>query len=53
MSVSDDGHGIDPRARTEGLGLIVLAERLSLVDGELTVDSSPGAGTTVTARAPI
>ena len=52
MSVTDDGHGIDPRARTSGLGLLVLTERLSLVDGELTVQSSPD-GTTITARAPI
>ncbi len=53
VSVADDGHGIDPRARSTGLGLVVLAERLSLVDGELTIESSPGEGTTVTARVPI
>jgi signal transduction histidine kinase len=50
LSVADDGHGIESPGRTRGLGLLVLRERLLLVDGELEVESAPGAGTTVRAR---
>ena len=53
LSVSDDGVGFEPRATTGALGLVVLAERLALVNGVLAIDSAPGAGTTVTAQAPI
>ena len=53
LSVSDDGTGFDPRARHGRLGLTVLAERLSLVDGGLPIDSSPGAGTSSARRVPV
>jgi signal transduction histidine kinase len=49
LTVADDGRGIASRGRSAGLGLLVLRERLLLVDGELEVESSPGAGTTVRA----
>ena len=39
------------RARGE-LGLTVLGERLALVDGALSIDSSPGAGTKLSATVP-
>jgi len=35
-----------------GLGLISMRERLQLVNGELSVKSKPGAGTTIRARVP-
>ncbi len=53
LSVSDDGTGFDPRAGTGELGLTVLGERLALVDGALSIDSSPGAGTKLSARVPV
>ena len=55
LKVSDDGIGFDPEeaARGDGLGLIHMRERLTLVNGELLVESRPGAGTTVIARVPI
>jgi PAS domain S-box-containing protein len=55
LSVSDHGIGFDPAeaAKGEGLGLIHMRERLTLVNGELLVESRPGAGTTITARVPV
>jgi signal transduction histidine kinase len=53
LIIEDDGCGFDPdlaaernMARTDGgLGLAGMRERLSLVNGELKIESSPGAGT--------
>ena len=51
-TVGDDGCGFDePRAGGSGLGR--LAERLTLVGGRLSVESTPGVGTVVRARVPI
>jgi signal transduction histidine kinase len=51
VTVADNGRGgADP---TAGSGLRGLADRLAAVGGELKVASSPGAGTTLTARVPI
>jgi PAS domain S-box-containing protein len=54
LEVSDDGVGFDVEAATTryGLGLVSMRERLSLVDGELFLDSRPGAGTRVRASVP-
>jgi signal transduction histidine kinase len=37
-------------ARADRLGLLGMKERLSLLDGALTVESSPGGGTTLVAE---
>jgi signal transduction histidine kinase len=49
LEVSDDGRGFDPEPAAEsgGLGLIGMAERAALLKGHFSVDSRPGAGTTV------
>jgi len=39
--------------KTRGLGLISMAERVKLVDGQLSVDSQPNRGTTIHARVPL
>jgi PAS domain S-box-containing protein len=53
LTIVDEGVGFDQRAaRTRGLGLTSMRERMKLVDGELSIDSKPGAGTTVSARVP-
>jgi signal transduction histidine kinase len=51
LQVTDDGRGFVPFApdRVGGLGLHSAAERLGSVGGTLTVDSAPGAGTTLRA----
>jgi signal transduction histidine kinase len=57
--VEDDGVGFDVAAKFEAadgrgrLGLVGMKERLSGIDGKLQIESSPGAGTTLTIRAPI
>lgn len=53
--VEDDGRGFDPEAAQDSgrLGLIGMRERVSLFGGELSVESSPGAGATIIARVPL
>jgi len=55
LTVSDLGVGFNPHdaQAQRGLGLISMRERLELVDGELSITSQPGHGTTITARAPL
>jgi signal transduction histidine kinase len=55
MDVIDRGHGFDPETlgHRRGLGLISMKERLNLVDGEIHVESRPGAGTTVRVCVPL
>ncbi|MFJ2738943.1 sensor histidine kinase [Streptomyces sp. NPDC087440] len=50
IQVRDDGRG--GASLDGGTGMSGLAERLGAVDGLFTVDSPPGAGTTVTAELP-
>jgi signal transduction histidine kinase len=46
--LEDDGGGFDPNAvRSDSLGLEGMRERVALHDGRLTVESAPGAGTTL------
>jgi signal transduction histidine kinase/ABC-type uncharacterized transport system substrate-binding protein len=55
LAVHDNGVGFDP-TRKQGrpsLGLAGMRQRLSLVDGELLIDSAPGDGTNIVARAPL
>ncbi|HET9214781.1 MAG TPA: GAF domain-containing sensor histidine kinase [Gaiellaceae bacterium] len=52
--IEDDGRGFEPdQVREEGLGLLGMRERLSLVDGTLLVESRRGAGTTLVAEVPL
>jgi signal transduction histidine kinase/ligand-binding sensor domain-containing protein len=53
LRVSDDGRGFDPAAASDGHGLTSLRERARAIGGELTIESSPGQGTTVRLRAPL
>ena len=55
LAVRDNGVGFDP-TRKQGrpsLGLAGMRQRLALVDGELLINSAPGGGTSVVARAPL
>lgn len=54
LSVTDSGVGFDWLAAMDrkGIGLISMRERLRLVNGELSIQSEPGRGTTVLARIP-
>lgn len=58
MIVDDDGHGFDVEAvlhRRDGrrFGLLGIRERVSLVGGTLSIESSPGSGTTLYVRVPL
>jgi len=55
LRIEDEGDGfeLDGALRKGGLGLISMEERVRLVDGKLTVESAPSAGTTVIAFVPL
>ena len=51
--IEDDGRGFDlGRAREDGLGLVGMRERVGLVGGRLTIESSEGTGTTLVVEVP-
>ncbi len=51
FDVTDEGPGLPDAQRVgDGTGLVGMADRLAAVGGLLTVDSQPGAGTTVSGR---
>jgi len=50
FEVADDGSGFDPGTVAKGSGLQNMEDRLAALGGDLTVESSPGAGTTVIGR---
>jgi signal transduction histidine kinase len=51
--IEDDGRGFEETHEGDGLGLLGMKERLELVNGRLTVESSEGSGTTIAAEVPI
>ena len=50
--IEDDGQGFAEGGSGDGLGLLGMSERVALVDGRLSVESSPGAGTTLSIEVP-
>ncbi len=55
LNVNDSGMGfdLDSALAGQGIGLTSMKERLKLVDGELSIESTPSRGTRVSARVPI
>jgi two-component system, NarL family, sensor histidine kinase DevS len=53
LVVRDDGRGFDPRAHTEGFGLLGMRERIALLAGQLRIESSTEGGTTIAATIPV
>ena len=55
LTIADDGCGFDAESRLhhvgQGLGLLIMQERLRAVAGSLRIESRPGAGTRVLASA--
>jgi len=51
--IEDDGAGFDPVAQHGGLGLVGMRERAALAGGRLTIETAPGAGTTIVAEVPL
>ncbi len=53
LTVTDDGHGFNlEHVPTDRFGLLGMRERLTLINGTLTINSQPGQGTTITAEVP-
>ncbi len=52
LRVEDDGRGFSP-ARTRGMGLLGMEERVAQLGGRFRVDSEPGRGTAVLAELPL
>ena len=54
LVIHDDGAGFDPNeVRDGGLGLVGMRERVALLGGRMSVESSEGAGTMLTAEVPL
>lgn len=56
IEIVDDGIGFDPEAARPqhvGIGLFAMRERVALMDGDLHISSSAGAGTSVLASIPL
>ena len=52
--IDDDGRGFDvAEADSEGVGLLGMQERVDLHNGRVTVESTPGAGTTLRVEIPL
>ncbi|SDU24786.1 sensor histidine kinase [Jiangella alkaliphila] len=52
VDVHDDGLGFNTSARSPGVGLPAMRERVDGVGGALTIESTPGDGTTVAVTVP-
>jgi signal transduction histidine kinase len=50
--IRDEGRGFDAATAVEGEGTQIMRDRIAALGGSLTIESSPGAGTTVTGRVP-
>ncbi|MES2371084.1 MAG: PAS domain-containing sensor histidine kinase [Bacteroidota bacterium] len=48
LSIIDDGNGFAMEQQEQTLGLISMRERANSINGELSIDSVPGKGTTIT-----
>lgn len=49
LMVTDDGRGL-PKGRSNGMGLHVMKHRASVIGADLSIDSKPGKGVTITCR---
>jgi len=47
IELADDGQGFDPKLPHLGLGLQGIEERVQLLRGQLTINSTPGSGTQI------
>jgi two-component system, NarL family, sensor kinase len=51
--VEDDGTGFDPATARDGRGLVNLEDRISGLDGRVTIDTSSGRGTRIAGEVPL
>jgi signal transduction histidine kinase len=50
--VEDNGTGFEIKTVSQGNGLVNMRERSSLLGGTFSIESTPGAGTTIRAKLP-
>ncbi len=53
FDVHDDGEGFDVGTVERGSGLQGMADRIDAIGGSITVESVPGAGTTIRGSVPV
>jgi signal transduction histidine kinase len=53
VSINDNGVGLDPSARREGLGLRGIEERARELGGSVTIESAAGEGSMLTVQLPL
>jgi PAS domain S-box-containing protein len=52
LAIADDGRGFDAAAAPSGFGLLGMRERVKMLGGRLTIESTPGTGTRIEAWLP-
>ncbi|MCB9697585.1 MAG: sensor histidine kinase [Alphaproteobacteria bacterium] len=52
LEVVDDGKGFDPESASDGLGLLLMEERATMLEGTFELKSAVGEGTSVTMSVP-
>jgi signal transduction histidine kinase len=50
LRITDNGRGFDPAAMVPAIGIATMQAVAGVLDGRVTIESEPGAGTTVVAR---
>jgi signal transduction histidine kinase len=53
LTVTDDGRGFDINRTHSGFGLISMGQRVEPLEGNLTVESTPGKGTSISCTVPV
>lgn len=53
VTVADDGRGMMPDVRSQGMGLLGMRERVLAAGGTFDVESSPGQGVRISIRLPV
>lgn len=53
MQISDNGRGFNQAETPQGLGLASMRERLSIIGGNLQIQSTPGQGTVLSIQVPL
>ncbi len=51
--IEDDGRGFETGARSEGLGLVGMRERIALLGGRMEIETTPGSGTALVVEVPL
>jgi signal transduction histidine kinase len=53
LLIKDDGQGMKPGKKSDGIGLQNMMSRISVLNGKLNIDSKPGKGFTVEVEIPL